>query len=185
MSRALSAVDRIILVFFGLLGLLGGAWGIASWLRVEQVSRVNRRIDASVFSTVQDSPWFTAALWITMILGVILGLWWIAANLRRRGFNRLRSEASTAHGSIDISLVRVASAVGEDLSEVPGVTRVRHRVAMERSRPTITWMIRGEAITDLLELREAIERNEEDLRAALPGIDVDSVYKINLAPVAS
>ncbi|MGV0436591.1 alkaline shock response membrane anchor protein AmaP [Corynebacterium mastitidis] len=185
MSRALSAIDRIILILLGLLCLAGGAWGIGSWLRFEPVQRLTERLDASVLDGAEASPWFLAALWGVMILGALLGLWWIAANLRRRGFNRLRSQASSAHGSIDISMARMASAVDESLEDVPGVTRVRHKAAMDRSRPTIAWTIRAEATTDLVELRGAIERNEEDLRAALPEIDVDSVYKINLAPVAS
>lgn len=185
MSRALSAIDRIILILLGLLCLAGGAWGIASWLQYQPVQRLTDRLDASMLSGAEDSPWFLVTLWATMLLGVILGLWWIAANLRRRGFNRLRSQASSAHGSIDISMARMASAVDESLEEVRGVTRVRHRVAMDRSRRTIAWTIRAEATTNLVELREAIERSEEDLRAALPGMDVDSVYKINLAPVAT
>ncbi|KQB84334.1 hypothetical protein [Corynebacterium oculi] len=184
MSRALSAIDRTLLILLGLLSLAGGLWGIAAWLEFEPTQQWIERIDASVLADAQESPWFLVALWATMILGIILGLWWIAANLRRRGFNRQRSQASSTQGSIDISLTRMASAVGEALEEVPGVTRVRHKATVDRSRPTIAWTIRGEATTNLVELRSAIEQNEDDLRAALPGIDVDSVYKINLAPVS-
>ncbi|KQB87369.1 hypothetical protein [Corynebacterium lowii] len=183
MSHALSALNRIILILLGLLSLAGGLWGIASWQEFEPIQQLNENIDASVLSSAQDSPWYLVALWAVMILGVILGLWWIAANLRRRGFNRLRSQASTNQGSIDISVSRTASALGEYLEEVPGVTRVRHKVAFDRSRPTISWTIRAASDTNVADLRAAVEESEKDLRAALPGMDIDSVYKINLASV--
>lgn len=183
MSKLLAGIDRFLLFLISLLLLGGGLWGIGVALSVPFATDLSDRLDPSIFDKAYDTVWYLVALWAVVILGVLLGLWWIAVNLRRRGFNRVRSNASSEDGTIHVNLTRVAAAIDEQIKDYPRVTQVSHRVAMDRSRPTVTWTVRAEAEADVAGLRQVIEASEVDFREAMPGIDVDSTYKIHLAPV--
>ena len=54
---------------------------------------------------------------------------------------------------------------------------------MDRRRPTMEWTIDAEAGVPLLELAGDIDQAEEDLRVAIPGVEVDSRFRVRLAPV--
>ncbi|MCZ9309437.1 alkaline shock response membrane anchor protein AmaP [Corynebacterium uberis] len=185
MSRGLAGLDRTVIFLLSLIAIAAGLWGIGVWANIDVANQIGQHIDAGQIKTFQDTVWYEVTLWAVLILGVILGIWWILANLNPRGFNRVRSSASNHSGAIDLALQRIASAVDEHLEELPRVNRVNHKVAMDRSRPTIAWTVNAEATADLGQLRQAIEQSERDFRTAVRDVDVDTVYKLHLSPVES
>ena len=112
-----------------------------------------------------------------------LGLWLIAANLRRRGFNRVRSSATDKTGSVDLAVARLAGAVDDSIEQFPGVTDVSHRVAMDRSRPTVTWTVTADPNVDVSRLRAELENSETDFRSAVRDMDLDTVYRLHVNAV--
>lgn len=183
MSHGLAAFDRIILFLLGASALVLGAVALAVRFEVPQAQELAGQIDVARAGELTNYSWWNVALGITAVVGIALGCSWLVANLRRRGFNKVRSSASDTTGTVDIALTRVSAAIDRDLERFDDVNRVTHRVAMDRSRPTITWTVNAEPTVDLAALRSAIERTDEDFRAAVEDMDVDTLFKVHLQPV--
>lgn len=183
MGHVIASIDRLLVGLVGLALLAAAAvlGGLAAGLPAAETI-ADALSSGSLESTVAE-PWFPAAALFGGIVLAALGAWLAVANLRRRGFNIVRSRESGDLGSVTLSLNRIAAAVASVLEEREGVTRVPTRVAMDRRRPTMEWTIDAEAGVPLLELAGDIDQAEEDLRVAIPGVEVDSRFRVRLAPV--
>lgn len=183
MSRGLAALDRIVLFVLGLVLLAAGVGIILVFAGVPEATQVAEQIDLTQVPDVTASPWWDVALGITAVLGVILGLWFMLANLGRRGFNKVRSSSTDESGTIDLAVPKIASAIGRSLENHDDVVRVNQRVAMDRSRPTVAWTITADPGIDVVHLRRQIEQSERDFREAVGDMDLDTLYKLHLQPV--
>ena len=115
----------------------------------------------------------------------LVGLWLIIANLRHRRFNVVHSDASNEDGAIKTSMNAIAGAVADTLANVEGVEKVSRLVAYDRARPTLQYEILADPDTPILRIKDAIEVNDQDFRAAFPDADVDTTYKVHFTKVRS
>lgn len=185
MSKQLAGWDRFLLILLGLVAIAGGVYGALVYFQVPQVMEFNAQFDARQLTDFAGTGWMDVILGVVTVLCVIIGLAYLISNLRTRRFNKRTSSASNEEGSIDLALARIAAAVSSQLSEVPRVNDTRHKVAMDRHRPTMQWTIRAEPTIDLNALRTHLATVEEDVRAAIGDMDVDTRFILNLGPVES
>jgi hypothetical protein len=177
--------DRIIVLFVGLLVLTGGAWAVGLFFDVPVAQSIADRIDSAAWLTALTAGWFDPLLVAVGLLSAVLGGWLIALNLRRYRISRVISPASDALGSIEIDLATLAAAVARQLEEQPRVESVQAVVSDSWDRLTLTLTLRAHADTDVPALRATLNQTEREFRAAVPGIDVNTVYRLHLYPVES
>ncbi|RSZ64308.1 hypothetical protein EAH68_04715 [Corynebacterium hylobatis] len=185
MNARIVLLDRIIVLLVGLSVLAGGAWAVGLFLDIPLAQGLADRIDSPAWLTAPSTGWFDPVLIVVGLLSAVLGGWLIALNLRRYRIGRVVSPASDALGSIEIDLATLATAVARQLEEHPRVESVQATVTDSWDRPTLTLTLRAHADTDVPALRAALNQTERDVRAAVPGIDVDTVYRLHLYPVES
>lgn len=183
MSKKLAGLDRFLVFLFAAVLVALGAWLTALWAGCAPAQNLLDRFDHDAVAAFPDSRWYTLTLVAVLILGVVLGLWLIIANLRAHRFARTASPASNKAGTIELDLNRLAGAIDDALEAEPRVERVRHRAALDRSRPTITWTVTADPNVDLPRLRTVVEETERDFRDAVSGVDVLTRYRIHLEPV--
>lgn len=183
MNSRIALFDRIVVLLVGLLVLAGGSWAVGLFLDVPLAEDIADRIDSSAWLSAPSSGWFDPVLVVVGMLSAVLGGWLITLNLRRYRIGRVTSPASNALGSIEIDLATLAAAVARQLEEHPRVESVQATVTDSWERPTLMLTLRAHADTDVSALRTTLDQTECELRAAIPGIDVDTVYRIHLYPV--
>lgn len=185
MSKGLAAFDRILIFILALVSILIGVFGVGVWANVDIATTLFEAGDEKKISASFDSPWYEVTLWAVAVLGILFGLWLIFANLRRRGFNQVEAKVAPGDGTVSLSLNRIASAIDASLSGFDHVKKVTHKVAMDRSRPTVTWTVTAEPEIDLPTLKKHLEQSEQDFREAIRDLDLSTVYKVHLSPVRS
>lgn len=183
MSSRIAALDRFIVFLTGLIFLAAGAWAVGLFFDVRFAQQLADFIDFPAWRSAPEQGWFDPALIALMIAALVVGGWLIALNLRTYRISRVHSPASDSTGLIDINLAALASAMADRLEAHPKVESVQHRVAESWGRPTLTLTARARAGLDVAALRAAVEAADRDFRAATPGIDVDTEYRIHLLPV--
>lgn len=183
MSRALSVLDRIIFFLLSVILIALGLWPILIHFEVGFAQDLAEWVDHDVWAGVPEQSWWVWALGIGSAVCIILGMWWVVANLRQRRFNKVHSEASNEEGAIDTQMAAVSSAIAESIENHSGVEKVQRQVAYQRKRPTITYTITASPELPYSTLEQLAETNEEDFRAAFPDADVDTVYKLHYSKV--
>lgn len=183
MNSRIAALDRFIVFLTGLLFLAVGAWAVGLFFDVRFAQQLADFIDFPTWRTAPEQGWFDPILLGLMIATLVLGGWLIALNLRTYRVSRVHSPASDATGIIDINLATLASAMADQLEGHPKIESVHHHVASYWGRTTLTLTARVRAGLDVAALRAAMEAADRDFRAATPGIDVDTEYRIHLLPV--
>lgn len=183
MKKRTATLDRVMVFLLGLLLLLGGIWTIGLYLDVPAAQRLADFIDFPAWRTAQQERWFDALLAGILAVSALIGVWLISVNLRRYRIGRMSSPASGPDGYIDINLAMLAEGVAAEIGRHPRVDTVQHQVREMWGRPTMTWTVRAWPGVDVPALRRVLEDAERDVRAAVPGIDVDTVYRIHLYPV--
>lgn len=185
MNTRIALFDRIIVLLVGLLVLAGGSWAVGLFLDVPLAQDIADLIDSSAWLAAPAAGWFDPVLVVVGLLSAVLGGWLIALNLRRYRISRVTSPASDALGSIEIDLATLAAAVARQLEEHPGVESAQATVTDSWDQPTLTLTLRAHADTDVPALLRTLDQTEHEFRAAVPGIDVDTVYRIHLYAVES
>lgn len=183
MNSRIAAFDRIIVLVVGLVLLFGGLWSIGLFFDIALAQQMADRIDSPIWLTAPDQQWFEIALIAALVVSTLLGYWLISWNLRRYRINRVSSPASGPTGSIEMNLATLAATMSAQLESHPSIDTVKHSVAVSWGRPTMTLTVQVGAGVDLVWLRTVLEKVEEDFRAATPGIDMDTIYRVHLAAI--
>lgn len=185
MSKTLAGVDRVILAILGLLLIALGAWPILIHFDVRFATYLADWVDHETWAGLPKQSWWVYALAAATVVMALVGLWLIIANLRHRRFNVVHSDASNEDGAIKTSMNAIAGAVADTLANVEGVEKVSRLVAYDRARPTLQYEILADPDTPILRIKDAIEVNDQDFRAAFPDADVDTTYKVHFTKVRS
>ena len=183
MSKKLAGVDRFILAILGLVLISLGVWPILIHFDVEFATYLAKWVDHDTWASLPEQSWWVYVLAGATVVLALLGLWLIIANLRHRRFNTVHSDASDEGGAIKTSMTAIAGAVADTLSNVDGVEKVSRLVAYDRARPTLQYEIMADPDTPLMRIKDAIEVNDRDFRAAFPDVDLDTTYKVHFTKV--
>ncbi|MEZ2121706.1 alkaline shock response membrane anchor protein AmaP [Corynebacterium sp. CCM 9203] len=183
MSHGLAFVDRLLVFIIGLLLTLLGAWSIALFFDVEQAERITAYADQEMWRNAADQAWYLWALIVTVAAGIIIGLWLIIVNVRRRSVSVVTSVASTDMGDISFHLGNLADAVAFSIDAAPGVSRVRRRVAVDRGLTTMEFTIDADPDCSVPGIYKAVEQAERDLRDAVRDREIATSYRIHIERV--
>ena len=185
MSKKLAGVDRTILAILGIVFIALGTWPILIHFNVEFATYLAKWVDHDTWAGLPEQSWWVYALAAATVVLALVGLWLIIANLRHNRFNTVHSDASNEDGAIKTSMTAIAGAVADTLSNVEGVEKVSRLVAYDRGRPTLQYEVLADPDTPLLRIKDAIEVNDRDFRAAFPDADLDTTYKVHFTKVRS
>ena len=183
MSKALAGVDRTILAIVGVLLIALGAWPILIHFNVSFATYLATWVDHDTWAGLPEQGWWPYALGLATIVCALAGLWLVISNLRHHRFSAVSSEQSNEEGAIKTEMSAIAGAVADTLAEVEGVEKVSRLVAYDRSRPTLQYEVLADPDTPILRIKDAIEVNDRDFRAAFPDVDVDTRYKVHFTKV--
>lgn len=183
MTRKTAGLDRLIVFVVGLVVLLVGVWAALWAFEVPVAHQISDTYRPEVLHTFLNSQWFPATLLLIAVITAVAGIWLLLANLRRHSFNQVTTLIGADDGHVSIATARLASALGQQLQRNPDVTTVQSTLREDRGRPTITWTIHSKPSVRMPQLIEEIEQAEQDLRLAIPEVDLDSRYLVQLRPV--
>ena len=80
-------------------------------------------------------------------------------------------------------VAHIAQAVTAQLEKDTDITSAKHKVSIDRQRPTIEFTINARPEADLAKLNDMIESSETDLRDAIEDVDIDTVYLLHMNKV--
>lgn len=185
MNPHIALLDRAIVFILGLTLIGGGLWSVGLFFDIPLAQQLADQIYFPAWLAAADQRWFDVVLIAILVVSALLSFWLIAINLKRHRINRVTSPASGITGTIEMNLSTLAAAISTGLETHPGISSVKYQVARSWGRPTWTLTIHATAGVDLVWLRAVLEQAEYDLRAATPGIDLDSIYRVHLDTVNS
>ncbi|MDO5671169.1 MAG: hypothetical protein Q4G50_14355 [Corynebacterium sp.] len=183
MNKRINYLNRLVVLFTGLLILAAGAWAIGLYFDLPFSQSLTDFIDFPAWRAAPQQEWFDWLLAAIALVSAVLGGTLIAMNLRRYRLTRVSSPASDATGAIALDLSTLAAAIAKELEEHPRVDSVLHSVTEYWDKPTMTITVRARQGTDILTLVDSLQQAERDIRTATPGITVATVYKLHLLPV--
>ena len=186
MTKTLAFFDRLLVFLVGLALFLAGLVPVALRWNIPYASHVVRKIDRAALGQLPAESWYQAALITTAVLALLLGVWFILANIRSRAFsNREIMAADPVHGDTIINVQRVAEAACEALTLADAITKADCKVAMVGQRPTATFTVTADPAYNLDEAIEAIEDANADFRLANDTMEIDAVWKLQLDRIAA
>ena len=89
MTKTLAFFDRLLVFVVGLLLLLAGLVPAALRWDIPYASDVVKRLDRPYLGQIPSESWYQTALIAAAIASLLLGLWFILANIRTRAFSNL------------------------------------------------------------------------------------------------
>ncbi|QCB27679.1 alkaline shock response membrane anchor protein AmaP [Corynebacterium endometrii] len=184
MSKGLATFERILFFVLGLVLLALGVWPILLHFDVPLAVEASRWVDHDAWAAVPGAGWWPWALAGASLLLLFCGLWLLIANLRPHKLDRVVSEASSDKGKITASIQGIAEGISQSLAQHPNIVKCDRKVALDRKRPTLTFTVTSAAEMHPKQLRELIEQTERDFRAALPDVEVETVYRLHSANLA-
>lgn len=181
MSRFLASIDRIIALLLGLILIALGAWSIGLHFNEANSVKLTEYISKDGWLSASGSGWFQYALIAAVILGALLGIALLIANLRTRNIKEVNSKTSSENGSVEYRINQIASAAGDTIENSnPRINNVRSNVAYDRRRPTMSLVVDAEGKTDITTLVDTLTTTDYDIREATENRDLDIIYKIRL-----
>lgn len=188
LSHKLSALDRTIVFALGALLTLLGAWAAAILAGNDAAVRLANALGTDNVQTWLHQPWLPYLLAAVALITSFAGMWLVVINVRSHRFNVVPSPASDDIGSIEIAVSGITSGACQWLASHEAITKAERVVSLERGRPTVTFTLICDPETDFTTASQLACRVEEDLRGSLPGIDLDTVYRVHydkLKPLSS
>ncbi|WP_448851609.1 hypothetical protein [Corynebacterium sp. 335C] len=141
MSTATAALDRIIVLLLALVLLAGGVAAILGAAGVDPVRSWAEGVDFTVAGRWAPNDWFTWVLAGIAVAGILLAIWFIAANARLRRPEPVVDAESDETGELRYTLGTVASGAAEHLQRLDGVRKVNSRAEVDRGRDTLTFTL--------------------------------------------
>ncbi|WP_295629602.1 hypothetical protein [uncultured Corynebacterium sp.] len=167
MRKSTALLDRLVAAILGLILLAGGALGLAAVLDVAPMSEWTDGLRPSTLTDAVAADWFTWVLAAAVVLGFVLSIGLLAANVDRRIPRTTIDEDSDGTGEIRFHLGDVADGVAKHLRLHPEIRRARGRAEIDRGTDTITLVLDVEHDADVAAVRRLCEEAARDVDAAI------------------
>lgn len=169
MSRTPAVLNRILSLVLGLALLLGG--GVLLDHRWDTIGNWPATADLSAVVRILNQPWTSWAAGAAAVVLVVLGLWLIAAQLRRSSIGRLRLSESNADGRLQVDARTLTSAISTALEDAEGIQSARVRLVANRSTRGPMVLARGtvDPRTDGPQVLASAHTFEQQVHQALGG----------------
>jgi hypothetical protein len=179
MSRALTAIDRVVVALLGLLLAAAGAVGILWWMG--RLSRLPDRTDLHGLRPLAHQPWWPWALGAAGVVLALLGLRWLSAHVPSRGVSHLNLPGSDETGKLLVSAGPVVSAAAAELGQTVGVRTAHGSIQRDRGQLVATLRATIERDTNLQVVTDAADRVSAHLQQALERDDLTCSVQLRTA----
>lgn len=181
MSTATSGFNRALVFLAGLVLIAAGLVPAALYWPIPWVSEQVSRLDRAVVGEVPAAPWFTAASVAALIILLVLGVWLVVSTIRNRAFSFADASPTVAdQGTTVLNLQRIGEAACKHLESNEMVDSATVTVSRIGRRPTATFRVVAQPSYRFADVAAVLEAADRDLADALPGTDLDTVYKLEL-----
>lgn len=166
MSRAVVAVDRLVLGLVGLLLLAAGTAAAAWQTGVFGGSARSVAVGVPGAGQAPGQAWWPWALAVAGILLVALGVRWLVAHLPR-GAGRTTLPGTVPTGHLTLDLQPVAAAAATELATFPGVRSAHGRAVEDRGRVVVRVIATVEPDASLVAVGAAADEITRHVRLAV------------------
>lgn len=178
MSRAVLALDRIVVLLVAIVLIAAGVAAFTWWLGT---SILSGPVDAGAVADQTTQPWWPWACGLLGVVLLVLGLRWLAAHVVPRGVDSLRLSGSDAHGKLTARARPVAQAAGDVLEMTPGIRSARGAIATDRGQVVVRITATVEPYAALADVAAAVDSMTGDLRAVLGRDDLHCQARLRVA----
>ncbi len=179
MSRALAAIDRILLFVLGVVALVLGVGAVvwdAKWW-----DRLTGTVRAPWLRSAAGQGWWPWAVGAAGVLLALLALWWLRTHLSRHTIGDTRLSGSSTAGKLTADLNALASAAADAVRDTPGVRSANSKAITDRGRRTLQLTITIEPTADLPTITAATDHVCHDLARALREPDIATRIHLHTA----
>ncbi len=179
MSRALAALDRILLFVLGVVALVLGVGAVvwdAKWW-----DRLTGTVRAPWLRRAAEQGWWPWAVGAAGVLLALLALWWLLTHLSRHTIGETRLSGSSTAGKLTVDLNALAAAAADAVLDTPGVRSANSKAITDRGRRTVQLTITIEPTADLPTITAATDHVCHDLARALRGPDIATRIHLHTA----
>lgn len=193
MTTRLSVIDRIIILLIALLLLAVAVPFIGYFFHAPWAQNIFDWVNFPAWETDTAQPLWLTALGITCVLGIIIGLALVIANLRTHRFSRGTASQTTVdaasvglagaddlHGRIGVEVGDLADAAADSIRNFDGVERVRSKVFFDNHQPTMQFDITAKPTSVNQGLLAHVDSVSRSLAEALPKSNIDVRYVLEL-----
>lgn len=193
MTTRLSVIDRIVVLLIALLLLAVAVPFIGYYFDAPWAQRIFDWVNFPAWDTDTSQPLWLTGLALTCVLGLIIGLALVIANLRTHRFSRGTASQNTVaaasaglagqndlHGRIGVEVSDLADAAADTIRDFDGVERVRNKVYFDNHQPTMQFSITAKPAAVNEGLLAHIDSVSHSLAEALPESNIDVRYLLEL-----
>ncbi len=180
MRRSTAVLDRLVAGLLGALLIVAGLLGIAAKYELMPFAAWTDGFRPSRLPGHVDQDWFTWALAVAAILGVVLALALFAANIDRRLTRTKIDENSDDTGEIRFHLADVADAVAKRLQSHDGIRRARGRAEVDRGSEAITINLDLAHDAEIASITRLCDETADDIDAALGDVDCGTRFLLHI-----
>jgi len=147
MSRALAALDRMLLFVLGAVALVLGVGAVvwdAKWW-----DRLTGTVRAPWLRSAAEQDWWPWAVGAAGVLLALLALWWLRTHLSRHKIGETRLSGSSTAGKLTVDLNALVSAAADAVLDTPGVRSANGKAVTDRGRRTLQLTMTIEPTADL------------------------------------
>ena len=175
-------VNRFVTFGVGLMLLGVGAFALG-WLgRIPFTRDSLARLDRPRVIDVPDQPWWTAARWGAVAVGLTVGIVLLVVNLSRRRTSTVQLYDQVTDATLGVELGPVADGVAAELAALPGVRSARGRAVVERHLPTLSVTVHADPNIDVAGFTASAEETALRAARALGGARVATQVLLHLDP---
>ncbi|GAA3933299.1 hypothetical protein GCM10023085_13230 [Actinomadura viridis] len=182
MDRHASRINHLALVLFGLLLLAAGGLALARGLGAfGAAARSDPLITEPMRRYAAAQGWFWPAVAAVAVVVALLGLAWLAAQLRSDRLPDLPVEPDERGGTTRVSAGAVTDALEDEIGKYPGVRGVHARLLGRPRSPRLRLKVSYERHADLADLRRRIgDQAVARLRTALDRESLPAVVRLRV-----
>ena len=166
--------NRIGLGLFGIILLAGGGYLVSRSLRAfgQQEAADPVYATRTVDWVHNQRPWLWLTITAISVIAVVLLVRWLLVQLRSDSLNRIavdiEQDDDRGFGRTDLPANALAAAVGQEIENYPGVSRVHAGVTGRPDRPALRLTVSVDPAADLARVRSRITGEAiENARVAL------------------
>ncbi|WP_151528969.1 MULTISPECIES: hypothetical protein [Corynebacterium] len=195
MTTRLSFIDRLVVFLVALLLGVFAAPFIGTLFDAQWAEDIFAWLDIPNWPDAVEGSGWIIGLAVTIAVAVLIGLPLIIANLRTHRFSRgtaSRDSVEAAgtglggtedlHGRISVEVADLADAAAESIETIDGVERVRTKVYVDRSEPTMQFTILVKPASLHSGLLPELDSIRHSLDEALPETKIAIRYILEMLP---
>lgn len=185
MNRGVAGLDRLISAIIGLVLLAGGLLVIGWWADIAVVRTLFTHADPGWYARAPEQGWWSWALFVATVAGLVLGAWLLLANLRPNRAGDVELPVDGAVGTATVGATTLANAVATSLAEHPEIASTRGNATLENGVRTLRITLSAKPDVSLEHLRRLAEPTLADIERAVEGAPVAVRFYVEFLPVVS